>query len=67
MTKGAGAIVDMLTQTGVGSGREILVRLVLGSDAMKGIGNKIKATEMLLREWDDIIVSTDHDDAEQKV
>ncbi|KAI1352535.1 estradiol 17-beta-dehydrogenase [Xylaria sp. FL0043] len=63
VTKGARVIVDVLTQAGVGSGREIPLRLVLGSDALKGIRNKIKATEMLLRQWEDVIVSTDHDDA----
>ncbi|KAI0810518.1 estradiol 17-beta-dehydrogenase [Xylaria sp. FL0064] len=63
VTKGARVIVDVLTQTGVSSGREIPVRLVLGSDALKGIRNKIRAREMLLRQWEDVIVSTDHDDA----
>ncbi|TGJ86008.1 hypothetical protein E0Z10_g2763 [Xylaria hypoxylon] len=65
--KGAGVIVDVLTQTGVTSGRNIPVRLVLGSDAIKAIRNKIKATETLLKEWEDVIVSTDRDDAAQKV
>ncbi|KAI1283624.1 estradiol 17-beta-dehydrogenase [Xylaria sp. FL0933] len=63
VTKGAKVIVDVLTQAGVGSGREIPLRLVLGSDALKGIRNKIKATEMLLRQWEDVIIRTDHDDA----
>ncbi|KAI0434539.1 estradiol 17-beta-dehydrogenase [Xylaria sp. FL1042] len=67
VTKGASVIVDVLTQSGVGSGREIPVRLVLGSDALRGIRNKIKATEMLLKQWEDVIVSTDHDDAKQKI
>lgn len=67
VVKGAGVIVDVLTRTGIGSGREIPVRLVLGSDALQGIRNKIKNTEMLLKEWEDIIVSTDFDDARRKV
>ncbi|KAF2969331.1 hypothetical protein GQX73_g4198 [Xylaria multiplex] len=60
--KGARVIVDVLTQTGVASGRGIPLRLVLGSDAMQAIRNKIKATEALLEEWGDVIISTDHDD-----
>ncbi|KAI0490929.1 estradiol 17-beta-dehydrogenase [Xylaria cf. heliscus] len=64
VNKGARVIVDVLTQTGVGSGREIPVRLVLGSDAMQAIKNKINATHTLLKEWEDIIVSTDHDNEE---
>ncbi|KAI0420135.1 estradiol 17-beta-dehydrogenase [Xylaria grammica] len=67
VNKGARVIVDVLTRTGVASGREIPLRLVLGSDAMQGIKNKIKATEALLKEWEDVIVSTDHDDATLKV
>ncbi|KAI0532671.1 estradiol 17-beta-dehydrogenase [Xylaria digitata] len=64
--KGARVIVDVLTQTGVALGREIPVRLILGSDAMRVIRNKIKATEALLKEWEDVIISTDHDDIVQK-
>ncbi|KAI1423033.1 estradiol 17-beta-dehydrogenase [Xylaria sp. FL1777] len=67
VTKSASVIVDVLTQTGVGSGREIPLRLVLGNDALQVIRNKIKATEMLLMEWEDVIISTDHDDTEQKI
>ncbi|KAI0525666.1 estradiol 17-beta-dehydrogenase [Xylaria bambusicola] len=65
--RGASVIVDVLTQTGVGSGREIPPRLVLGSDALRGIRNKLKNTEMLLREWEDVIVSTDYDCVEREV
>ncbi|KAJ3573602.1 hypothetical protein NPX13_g4638 [Xylaria arbuscula] len=67
VVKGARVIVDVLTQTGVGSGREIPVRLVLGSDALRGIRDKMKITEMLLKEWEDVIVSTDYDDARREV
>ncbi|KAI0452242.1 estradiol 17-beta-dehydrogenase [Xylaria acuta] len=66
VNKGARVIVDVLTQTGVGLGREIPMRLVLGSDAMHAIRNKINATDALLKEWEDVIVSTDRDNAEQK-
>jgi hypothetical protein len=62
VTKGAHVIVDVLTRTGAGAGREIPLRLVLGSDALQGIRNKIESTERLLREWEDVIVSTDRDD-----
>lgn len=64
VNKGARVIVDVLTQTGVSLGREIPMRIVLGSDAMQAIRNKIIATGALLKEWEDVIVSTDHDDAE---
>ncbi|KAL7625015.1 hypothetical protein AAE478_004229 [Parahypoxylon ruwenzoriense] len=60
--KGAKVIVDVLTRTGVAEGREIPMRLVLGPDALKVIRDKMESTDALLKQWEDIIVSTDHDD-----
>ncbi|KAI1655635.1 NAD(P)-binding protein [Daldinia decipiens] len=63
--KGAKVIVDVLTQTGVAEGKKIPLRLVLGRDAFESIKDKIHSTEVLIKEWEDIIVSTDHDDVKQ--
>ncbi|KAI1774197.1 NAD(P)-binding protein [Hypoxylon cercidicola] len=60
--KGARVIVDVLTRTGVAEGKEIPMRLVLGRDALQVIRDKMESTEALLKEWEDVIVSTDHDD-----
>ncbi|OTB07842.1 hypothetical protein M426DRAFT_317734 [Hypoxylon sp. CI-4A] len=62
VVKAASVIVDVLTRTGVADGREIPVRLVLGRDARDTIKGKIDSTDELLKEWEDVIVSTDHDD-----
>ncbi|GAP84108.2 putative short chain dehydrogenase [Rosellinia necatrix] len=59
--KGARAVVDVLTRSGAGLGREIPVRLVLGRDAVRGVGDKLRATEALLREWAGVSVGTDRD------
>lgn len=64
--KGAKVIVDVLTRTGVARGREIPVRLALGRDCLEVIRGKMRDTEALLREWEDVIVSTDHDDVQLK-
>ncbi|KPM45952.1 hypothetical protein AK830_g655 [Neonectria ditissima] len=60
--KGASVTVDVLTRTGVAQGREIPLRLVLGSDCVGVIKDKCENTLKLLKEWEDIAVSTDHDD-----
>jgi NAD(P)-dependent dehydrogenase (short-subunit alcohol dehydrogenase family) len=62
VVKGAKVIVDVLTRSGVAEGREIPMRLVLGKDAVQGIRDKLKQTEALLNEWEEIAASTDHDD-----
>lgn len=58
--KGANVIVDILTKTGVGSGRDVPMRIVLGSDAEQMIRAKLAETTKLLDEWSDVIRSTDH-------
>ncbi|KAI0166692.1 NAD(P)-binding protein [Hypoxylon sp. FL1284] len=65
VAKGARVIVDVLTRTGVSNGREIPMRLVLGRDAMQVIRDKMKRTDATLKEWEDVILSTDHDDVKQ--
>ncbi|KAL6889519.1 NAD(P)-binding protein [Trichoderma longibrachiatum] len=57
--KGAEVVVDVLTGTGVAKGRELPVRVVLGSDAEGVVRNKIAETERILDEWREVIRSTD--------
>ncbi|KAI5467589.1 hypothetical protein BGZ63DRAFT_31312 [Mariannaea sp. PMI_226] len=63
VAKGAKVTVDVLTETGVAEGREIPLRIVLGSDSVRVIKGKCESTLALLKEWEDIAISTDHDDA----
>ncbi|VUC23271.1 unnamed protein product [Clonostachys rosea] len=58
----ARVIIDVFTGTGVGAGREIPVRLVLGSDILAGIKEKMADTDKLLNEWESVIITTDHKD-----
>ncbi|KAF1990970.1 NAD(P)-binding protein [Aulographum hederae CBS 113979] len=58
--KGAEVIVDVLSGTGVGEGRKVPVRLVLGSDAQKVIRGKCEETVKLLDEWKSVSDSTDY-------
>ncbi|KAJ3284265.1 hypothetical protein HK104_010024 [Borealophlyctis nickersoniae] len=63
--KGAKVIVDVLTKSGAAAGREIPVRLPLGSDALVHIKKKCDDTVALLEEWRDVIASTDHEDTKK--
>jgi NAD(P)-dependent dehydrogenase (short-subunit alcohol dehydrogenase family) len=54
--KGAKVIVDVLTGA---TGREIPMRLALGTDAYHRIKGKCETTIELLEEWKDITCSTD--------
>jgi NAD(P)-dependent dehydrogenase (short-subunit alcohol dehydrogenase family) len=56
--KGARVIFEVLTKK---DGKEIPMRLALGSDAYQTIGKKCDDTKALLEEWKDVIESTDHD------
>ncbi|KAI1433845.1 hypothetical protein GGR50DRAFT_695695 [Xylaria sp. CBS 124048] len=60
--KGAKVVVDVLTGTGVAAGKSFPVRLLLGRDCRDDVRAKMARTEKLIKEWDDVIVSTDHDD-----
>lgn len=61
VVKGCKVIVDILTRSGVAEGREVPVRIALGSDCPPTIMKKIRETEVLLREWNDITTPTDHE------
>lgn len=56
--KGSKVIVDILTKTG---GKEVPIRITLGSDALAVIGGKCKATLALLEEWNVVTTNTDHE------
>lgn len=59
--KGSRVIVDILTKTGAAEGREVPMRVALGSDCSPGIREKIEGTMRLLAEWDAITTKTDHE------
>lgn len=58
LKKGAKVIVDVLKQK---DGREIPMRLVLGSDAYDLVNKKCEETMSLLKEWEDVTKSTNYD------
>lgn len=58
--KGSKVVVDILTRTGVAEGKEIPLRVVLGSDCQAVIREKCSSTIELLDEWKDISYSTDY-------
>lgn len=60
VVKGSKVLVDILTKTGVAEGKEVPVRIALGSDSPPYIRNKIAETEALLKEWDAVTTKTDH-------
>ncbi|TFB01970.1 putative oxidoreductase [Trichoderma ghanense] len=57
--RGAEVVVDVLTGTGVASGRGLPVRVVLGSDAEGVVRGKMAETGKILDEWREVIRSTD--------
>ncbi|KAI0452507.1 NAD(P)-binding protein [Xylaria acuta] len=65
VVKGARVIIDVLTGSGVAAGKEFPIRVVLGRDCMNDIRAKMARTEKLIKEWEDVIVSTDHDDVQK--
>lgn len=64
--KGAEVIVDVFSKTGVAEGKDIPVRLVLGSDCQAGIRGKLEETRILLDEWKGVSESTDYPKQGQK-
>jgi NAD(P)-dependent dehydrogenase (short-subunit alcohol dehydrogenase family) len=60
VAKGSKAVVDILTHTGLAEGKDVPMRIAVGSDAPTAIRGKLKATEALLGEWDAITTDTDH-------
>ncbi|KAJ2968508.1 hypothetical protein NUW58_g10207 [Xylaria curta] len=65
VVKGSKIIVDVLTGSGVAAGKEFPMRVILGRDCMNGIQDKIARTEKLIKEWEDVITSTDYDDVQK--
>lgn len=59
--KGARVVVDVVTGTGVAEGRSVPVRVALGTDCLAVIRDKCEGTLKLLKEWEDVSASTDHD------
>ena len=57
--KGCAVLFDVLTKR---SGKEIPIRLTLGSDAYTTIIGKCDETKKLLEEWKGVIQSTDHEE-----
>ncbi|KAH7122134.1 hypothetical protein B0J13DRAFT_567004 [Dactylonectria estremocensis] len=58
--KGSAVVVDVLTGSGVAKGKELPVRIVLGSDCDGFIRAQCRETVELLDAWRDVTVSTDH-------
>ncbi|AEO53159.1 hypothetical protein MYCTH_2114100 [Thermothelomyces thermophilus ATCC 42464] len=60
VVKCAHVIVDVLTKEGVAKGREVQVRVVLGSDTIEAVRAKCNDTLKLVEEWEDISRSVMH-------
>ena len=60
--KCAKVIVDVLTKSGVAKGREVPVRLALGTDTLEVIRKKCEDTLRLVAEWEDVSSSTMRDE-----
>jgi NAD(P)-dependent dehydrogenase (short-subunit alcohol dehydrogenase family) len=61
VAKGSKVVVDILTHTGLAEGKDVPMRIAVGSDAPVAIRGKLQATEALLGEWDAITTNTDHE------
>jgi NAD(P)-dependent dehydrogenase (short-subunit alcohol dehydrogenase family) len=61
VAKGSKVVVDILTHTGLAEGKDVPMRIAVGSDAPAAIRGKLQATEALLGEWDSITTNTDHE------
>ncbi|OIW24053.1 NAD(P)-binding protein [Coniochaeta ligniaria NRRL 30616] len=59
--RAARVIVDVLTKEGVARGRDIPVRLPLGSDTIKQIRKRIGEYEARVREWEDVARLVDYE------
>ncbi|GAM40288.1 short-chain dehydrogenase [Talaromyces pinophilus] len=58
--KGASLCVDILTSSGIAEGRDLPLRIVLGSDCVDAIRNKCTSTLNLIESWAAISVQSDH-------
>jgi len=61
VAKGSKVVVDILTHTGLAEGKDVPMRIAVGSDAPPAIRGKLQATETLLGEWDSVTTNTDHE------
>jgi NAD(P)-dependent dehydrogenase (short-subunit alcohol dehydrogenase family) len=61
VAKGSKVVVDILTHTGLAEGKDVPMRIAVGSDAPAAIRGKLQATEALLGEWDAVTTDTDHE------
>ncbi|KAH6625698.1 hypothetical protein C7974DRAFT_205779 [Boeremia exigua] len=61
VVKGSKVIVDILTKSGVAEGKEVPIRVVLGTDCSIAVRGKVNDTIKLLDEWDPIATKTDHE------
>lgn len=61
VAKGSKVVADILTHTGLAKGKDVPVRIAVGSDAPAAIRGKLQATEALLGEWDSVTTNTDHE------
>ncbi|KAF4829869.1 Oxidoreductase BOA17 [Colletotrichum siamense] len=57
--KGSRVVVDVFTKSGVAGGREIPIRLVLGTDCLAAVRKKCQETLALMDEWESITTTTD--------
>ncbi|KAJ5378347.1 short-chain dehydrogenase [Penicillium cataractarum] len=58
--KGALLCVDILTSSGIAEGRDLPLRIVLGSDCVDAIRNKCTSTLNLIESWAEISVQSDY-------
>jgi short-subunit dehydrogenase len=61
VVKGAKVVVDVLMREGLAKGKEVPVRIALGSDSPVAIREKLASTEVLLKEWEGVTTATDHE------
>ena len=61
VVKGCKVLVDILTHSGAAEGKEVPIRIPLGSDSPPAIRRKIESTEELLKEWEGVTTNTDHE------
>ncbi|KAF1847601.1 estradiol 17-beta-dehydrogenase [Cucurbitaria berberidis CBS 394.84] len=61
VVKGCKVLIDILKKTAIVEGKEVPIRVALGSDSPVFIRRKCEETITLLDEWDDIPNETDHE------
>lgn len=61
VVKGCKVLIDILTKSGVASGKDVPIRIALGSDSAPVIRGKCEETIKLLDDWQGIVDKTDHE------